>query len=307
MESLIKAGATDSLGDRGTLLNNVGRILSLAQREQRLRETGQSTMFDLWGEATNVPMPSLDMVAADIPIKEKLAWERELMGVYLSEHPFSPYASKAASENATLCGQIDAEMEGQTVTVAGMAASVRGLLTRDGQPSASVMLEDLDGKLEVMVWPRVYAPTRELWQEGNVLLVEGKVRLRGDRVQLVCERVRRYQLEEVGDEAAVTSQSGEAPPAAAEAVVAPQPEAFRRLAISVSQTSDEAGDIAHLHKIINTLREFPGRDEVSLAVYNEKKVFRLRLSTIRVNYCPELHKRLLELVAEDEVRLETDA
>ncbi len=307
MESLIKAGATDCLGDRGTLLNNVGRILSLAQREQRLRETGQSTMFDLWGETTNVPMPSLDMVAADIPIKEKLAWERELMGVYLSEHPFSPYAGKAASENATLCGRIDAEMEGQTVTVAGMAASVRGLLTRDGQPSASVMLEDLDGKLEVMVWPRVYAPTRELWQEGNVLLVEGKVRLRGDRVQLVCERVRRDQLEEVGDEAAVTPQPGKAPPAAEEAVVAPQPAESRRLAISVSQTSNEAGDIAHLHKIINTLREFPGRDEVSLVVYNEKKVFRLRLSSIRVNYCPELHKRLLELVAEDEVRLETDA
>ena len=307
MESLIKAGATDCLGDRGTLLNNVGRILSLAQREQRLRETGQSTMFDLWGETTNVPMPSLEMVAADIPIKEKLAWERELMGVYLSEHPFSPYASKAASDNATLCGQIDAEMEGQTVTVAGMAASVRGLLTRDGQPSASVMLEDLDGKIEVMVWPRVYAPTRELWQEGNILLVEGKVRLRGDRVQLVCERVRHYQLEEVGDEAAVTPQPGGAPAAAEEVVAAPPPAESRRLAISVSQTSDEAGDIAHLHKIINTLREFPGRDEVNLTVYDEKKVSRFRLSSIRVNYCPELHKRLLELVAEDEIKLETDA
>ncbi len=140
-----------------------------------------------------------------------------------------------------------------------------------------------------------------------MLLVEGKVRLRGDRVQLVCERARRYQLEPDREEAAVTPQPGEPPPASGEDGATTEPPESHRLAICVSQTSDEAGDIARLHKIISTLREFPGRDEVSLAVYNEKKVFRLRLSSIRVNYCPELHKRLVELVAEDEVRLETDA
>jgi len=107
MESLIKVGALDCLGSRGTLLHNVNRILAQAQREQHLRETGQSTMFDLWGETAPVPMPSLDLEEADVSTKEKLAWERELMGVYLSEHPFSSFAAKAASENTTLCGQID--------------------------------------------------------------------------------------------------------------------------------------------------------------------------------------------------------
>ncbi|GAI17335.1 unnamed protein product, partial [marine sediment metagenome] len=87
LESLIKVGALDCLGSRGTLLHNTNRILSLAQREQHLRETGQSTMFDLWGEKMPVPTPSLDLEAADTSIKEKLVWERELMGVYLSEHP----------------------------------------------------------------------------------------------------------------------------------------------------------------------------------------------------------------------------
>jgi DNA polymerase-3 subunit alpha len=308
MESLIKAGALDCLGERGTLLSNIARVLSLAQREHRLRDSGQSTMFDLWGETVDIPMPSLDMATVDVAIKEKLNWERELLGVYLSEHPFSPFASRAVSENTTLCGQVDAEMEGQPVVVAGMVASVRNLVTRDGQPSASVILEDLDGRLEVMAWPKVYAFTKDLWQEGNILLVKGKVKLRGDRVQLVCEsreHVQPYQLEEAGDEEVVVSQREIAPLVAAAEEKAPTE--ARRLVIKLKQTSDEAGDIANLHKIINILRDYPGRDEVSLAIDNEKKVFRLRLPGIRVDYCPELHRQLAELIGEDKIRPETTA
>jgi len=253
-------------------------------------------MFDLWGETMPVPMPSLDLQEADISIKEKLIWERELMGVYLSEHPFSPFASKVALENTTLCGQIDAELAGQTVVVAGMVASVHHLFTRDRRPFASAVLEDLDGRIEVMVWPNVYASTRDLWQEGNILLVEGKVRLRDDRVQLNCEYVRRYQPE---------AAQGEVPRVAEETAAYTAPPESRRLVISVAQTSDEDSDIAYLHKLIDTLRDFPGQDEVSLCVTNEEKVVNLKLSNIYTNYCPELRQRLVELVGEDGLRLET--
>jgi len=174
MESLIKAGALDTLGGRGTLLQNINRLLSLAQREQRLRETGQSTMFDLWGETVSTPLPDLDLDAIDIPAKEKLDWEKELMGIYLSEHPFASIASNVASETTTLCGQIDAEMAGQTVVIAGMVASVRLLFTKDRHQFISAELEDLDGSIEVTAWPKVYTATEDLWQEGNMLLVEGK-------------------------------------------------------------------------------------------------------------------------------------
>ncbi len=292
MESLVKVGALDSLGSRGALLQSVDRILSLAQREQRLRESGQSTMFDLWGEAMPVPLPSLDLEAADISTREKLAWEKELMGIYLSEHPFRPFVNKI--DSGTLCGQIDAELAGQTVSVAGMVASVRYLFTKDGRPFASAVLEDLDGRVEIMVWPKVYENTRDLWQEGNILLVEGKVRLRDDRVQLNCDRVRRYQPEAAEVEAVVTAEADEAP---AES---------RRLVISISQTSDEARDITSLDRLLDTLRDFPGQDEVSLRVTSEGKVINLRLSNIYTNYCPELHQRLVELVGEDGFGVESD-
>lgn len=129
MESLIKAGALDGLGNRGTLLNNVAEILSLAQREQRSRESGQTTMFNLFGAEVPVPLARLDLEEVDVPVKEKLAWEKELMGVYLSEHPFTPYVSQVAADNVVLCGQIESDMAGQEVRVAGMVASVVHLIT----------------------------------------------------------------------------------------------------------------------------------------------------------------------------------
>jgi DNA polymerase-3 subunit alpha len=295
MESLIKAGALDCLGDRGALLSNIGRILALAQREQHLRETGQSAMFDLWGETMPAPLPNLELEAAGVSIKEKLAWERELMGVYLSEHPFSAFANKVAAENTILCGHIDAELVGQAIVVAGMVASVHQSFTRDRRPFASVMLEDLDGRVEVMVWPDAYTSTRDLWQEGNILLVEGKVRLRNDRVQLSCDYVRRYQPE--------AAQEVE-PEVAEETTAYTEPVKSRRLTISMTQTASIEDDVACLNKLVDTLKVFPGDDEVKLCIVNGDKVVNLKLPNIYTNYCPELHQRLVELVGKEGLKME---
>jgi len=301
LESLIKAGALDCLGSRGGLLQNVAGILSLAQREQRLRDTGQATMFDLWGEEVPVPMPGLDLEPTDIPAREKLAWEKELLGVYISEHPFSSLASKgtALNLNITLCGQIDTELAGQKVVVAGIIVSVRYLFTRDGRAFAGAVLEDLDGRIEVMVWPQVYAETKDLWQEGNILLVEGKVKVSDDQVQLSCDSVRDYQVELVSGTDAVPSQPSAEPVRAEEPSVA-----GHRLVISLAQSRDKASDVARLQKVIDVLKEFPGSDEVSLRVSNESKVTYLKLTNLTVSYCPVLHERLVELVSEEGVRVE---
>jgi DNA polymerase-3 subunit alpha len=198
-------------------------------------------------------------------------------------------------------------MEGQTVAVAGMVDSVRNLLTRDRQPSASVVLEDLDGKLEVIVWPRVYAATQEYWKEGNILVADGKVRLRGDRVQLICEHVRYYQLEESRESEGLTSHSQKiAAPVIEDGKNGGTTNKTRKLVIRLKQTSDKSGDIARLHQINNILRDYPGYDETNLMVDNGKKVFKLRLSAMRVDYCPQLHQRLVEVIGEDAIKLETE-
>jgi len=185
-----------------------------------------------------------------------------------------------------------------------MVASAQHLFTRDQRPFVSAVLEDLDGRIEVMVWPKVCATTRDLWQEGNILLVEGKVRIRDDQVQLSCDYVRRYQPAE-GEE--VAFQPAEVPVVAEEAVASTVSAESHRLIISIIQTSDEESDIAYLHKLIDTLKQFPGQDEVRLCVTNEEKVINLKLSNIKIDYSPELHRRLVELVGEEGIRLESDS
>ncbi len=195
MESLVKAGALDRLGDRGTLLANVERILALAAREEKLRLSGQSTMFDLFGDSVDTPMPALELEHVDVPKSEQLAWERELLGVYVSEHPFRAASRSLGSRVSTVLSEITEEMSGREVTLAGMVALTRSLLTKDGRPFLAVTLEDLSGSLEVTVWPDVYEPTRELWEAGNIVLCNVRVRARGDRLSVGVDSADLYRAE----------------------------------------------------------------------------------------------------------------
>ncbi len=203
LESLIKCGALDCLAlrpdgqtarpgrpsGRGTLLNNIDRLISLAQRETKLKETGQATMFDMFGDSVATPLPSLVLEVSEISKAEQLAWEKELLGVYVSEHPFSGAAVTLAKHTSALVSEITPEMDGRDVVIAGMVNSVRGLVTRAGKPFVAAVIEDLSGTAEVTVWPDVYDATKEWWSPGNILLMLVRVRERADRLQAGVQQV----------------------------------------------------------------------------------------------------------------------
>ena len=298
LESMIKVGALNSLGSRGSLLGNISRILSLSQREQERRETGQATMFDLWGDEAPLPLPGLDLDSEDVPVTERRAWEKELLGVYFSESPFGAYAGKMVAGQDTLCGQIDAEMNGQTVKVVGTVTSLRQLHTREGKLFISAALEDVSGSVEVMVWPAVYEKTRGLWQEGSTLLVQGRVNLRNDRAQLYANTVGEYQ---VATELSVTVPGfANGSPEVKKEVPLPA----RHLVLILKQTDDEARDLSVLNDVTEVLQGYPGRDEVSISVDGGGRVVNLRLSKIFVRNCPELKERLVGVMGEGNMRLE---
>ena len=190
LESLIKAGAIDALVERGPALAGIDRIMRLAQRERELRESGQTTMFDLFGDQVDTPRPALgleDVADADVTSAEQLQWEKELLGTYVSAHPFQP-ANAALQPYVTLAaGEVRAEHEGQDVVLAGVVTLVRSLTTKKGQPFAAVEIEDLTGAVEVTVWPDLYATSRALWQDGNTILTHARVRMRGDRLTVSVE------------------------------------------------------------------------------------------------------------------------
>ncbi|MBI4301205.1 MAG: DNA polymerase III subunit alpha, partial [Chloroflexi bacterium] len=282
LESLVKAGALDPLGSRGALLASIDRILSLAQREHQMREKGQTTMFDLFGEEVAKPSVSIFSTLEDIPPQEKLMWEKELLGVYLSQHPFTAIAPHLAT--ATFCGQVNAELVGEKVTVAGIVAAVRQLYTKDRRLFVAATLEDLEGSLEVTAWPEVYERTTYLWTEGNILLVEGKVRMRGNQVQLSCDNATLYQPER------------EKLPESGEHVSDPMPtSATRQLFITLTSTLDETQDVSRLQAIMNTLREYPGSDIVHLIIAEDGEMVELEFPDT-TGYCPQLQERLTSLV-----------
>jgi DNA polymerase-3 subunit alpha len=336
LESLVKAGALDSLGERsggrpygrGALLANLDRIVSLAQREQRLRETGQATMFDLFGQSAATPLPTLDLTSGqaglpagqagpeveEVPRSEMLAWEKELLGVYVSEHPFSAAASALASHVTAVCSEVTAEMSGRELVLAGLVTGTRPLFTRDGRPFLAVELEDLSGSLEVTVWPDLYEQTRELWMEGNILLVLVRVRERGERLQVGVQRVALYQAGG-GAPFAIPdwlSLAGPRPSRPAPAVTGPtggsyagreqstedreqRPAAVLR--ITLEETEDEAADRARVAALVACLRDFPGDDPVRLRVRQaDGQEVELALPSARA--CEELAKRLAEAVGE---------
>jgi DNA polymerase-3 subunit alpha len=189
LESLVKCGGLDVLAGRGALIANLDRIVSLAQREAKLKETGQSTMFDMFGDSVATPLPSLEMLPAEVSKAEMLSWEKELLGVYVSEHPFTSAAMTVARHTSALVSEITAEMDGRDVVIAGMVNGVRSLATKAGKTFVAVTVEDLSGSTEVTVWPDVFEPTRELWSAGNILLLLVRVRERGERLQAAVQQV----------------------------------------------------------------------------------------------------------------------
>ncbi|MFH1485448.1 MAG: OB-fold nucleic acid binding domain-containing protein, partial [Chloroflexota bacterium] len=304
LESLIKAGSLDCIGNRGVLTANIDRIVSVVAREQRLRESGQSTMFDFWGEAKPVSLPGLDLADVELPLQEKLDWEKELLGVYMSEHPFSRAASRLAGKVTALCGQIGEEMAGQNVVVAGIVASVRQMFTKDHRSFAAAVLEDLEGSVEVTAWPEVYEQTRELWVPGSIVLIAGRVSARKGRVQLVCKSAALYLAEDsTEDESAVGSEG----PWSEERVELPRLNGgpaevdlgrTQRLHIRVAETDDVERDVSLLRDVFTALKEYPGQEEVHLAVSNGGDVVTLKVVETRTTNCPALRQRLEALLGQ---------
>jgi len=321
LESLIKAGALDALGQRGTVLANLDRIISLAQREQRLRESGQATMFDLFGESVATPLPSLELEEAETNRAQQLSWEKELLGVYVSEHPFSAAAAALAPHVTTVCSEVTAEMAGREVVLAGMVTATRRLFTRDGRVFCAAQIEDLSGSVEVTVWPDLFDTTQDLWIEGNILVLLLRVRERRERLQLSVQQAALYQAGGAAPRPFVipdwlragtgTPRAKEQPAAVPEtrrppATPSPEPATVPgRLRISLRESEDEEADRGRLGAIVAALGDFPGSDEIRLTVHTgDGDETDLALSSARA--CPELAERLAQLVeGHGEARLET--
>ena len=198
IEHLAMAGALDTLGyDRGTVVVNAERLINLARRERELRESGQSTMFDLFGDEVDTPLPALDLPPSPVSSEQMLTWEKELLGVYVSEHPFRSAASEIQKLTTHTISDLGTELVGHVVTVAGMINRTQVRTTRDGRKFYIVEIEDLSGATELMVWNDALDLTgEELWAEGRVIVASVECRERGDRLNFSVRKAAAYDRSE---------------------------------------------------------------------------------------------------------------
>lgn len=204
LESLIKSGALDSYGERGMLVNNVDNILTMASRLQQESISGQVTLFGGSSESAQSQI-QWSKPSIKFPLSEQLNWERELLGLYLSQHPLEQYEKILIGE-AFPIQMLKEGMDGQIVQVGGTLVGIREIITRNGSKMAFVRLADLTSEIELVVFPKVYAASEVLWKRDNVVLVKGRFAGRDrqsgaptDELKILVEEVRLITPKEAVD------------------------------------------------------------------------------------------------------------
>jgi DNA polymerase III subunit alpha len=191
VESLIKANAMASLGTAGALLNALDSALESGARHQRDVAAGQGTLFDLFAPAPDANGAAIEFLGGgeDIPRRERLRWEKELIGLYLSEHPLGDITDQLPDYVTAYTGELADEADDARVTLGGIVVASRRVVTRAGATMLVATLEDLQGTVEVVVFPKVYEQTATHWANDAVVLVSGRVDRRDDAPQILCEGV----------------------------------------------------------------------------------------------------------------------
>jgi DNA polymerase-3 subunit alpha len=186
LESLVKTGAFDSLATRGQLLAVLDRLIGVAQKNQQASLSGQTSLFDVMPvepQSVGIALPDLP----DVATKEKLTWEKDLLGVYLSEHPLQAASTALLRIVSAQTSELNEESVGQKVTVGGLLRNVRTVPTKKKDMMATATLEDLTGAIEIVVFPRTYEKTKELWVADALVVVSGKLDVRDERFQVIVE------------------------------------------------------------------------------------------------------------------------
>lgn len=181
-ECLIRSGCVDRFGNRAQLLAVLADVLDQAHKDKRAAAAGQTELFE-----SNDDMDHLPEIE-ELPKEQLLAFEKELLGFYLTEHPLAAMVGKLRDLGATPLCEISSQRVGDKVRVGGMVATTKRITTKAGnQAMAFVKLEDMNGSIEVVVFPKVYARSFDLWQKDTVVVVTGRVDEKDDRLTILVD------------------------------------------------------------------------------------------------------------------------
>lgn len=307
LESLIKAGAFDRFGERDLLLHNLDVLLAYANRVQKQLLSGQTDLFGNLddSEATKVQL-TLQQPIEKSSTRDQLAWERELLGIYLSQHPLEVYETYLANK-CTPLSSVKPSLDKKKVSIGGAVMDIREITTKNGQKMGFVKIADLTNEIELVLFPSIYQKYINLWQRDKVLVVKGKVSstdkdgnqvddvkvLPDEAYELTAEYLSTVKLSKKPDKKIALLESK---PKTAQSL--PADAVKQRLYIRL-QKSDDHETLLSLRQAIDA---FQGETEVVLVVGSaaEKQIIRL---PIRVATNDKSLASFGDLVGAENVRL----
>lgn len=197
LESLIKAGAFDRYNERSILLHNLDNLVAYAARRHKQLSSGQT---DIFGNKIGDELELKHSIALETPAvlyttNEQLKWERELLGLYLSQHPLQLYENYLSEKTVPL-NSLNSNQDGKPAVVGGVITAIREFMTKNGQKMAFIKMEDRFGEVELLIFPKTFAQTASLWALDRVVLVRGKVNAKdadgrsGEDVKIVVDEAR---------------------------------------------------------------------------------------------------------------------
>lgn len=278
LESLIKAGGFDRFGDRSVLIQNLDLLLAYANKIQKDAALGQTDLFGnaIAGEVTK-PKLALNETLAIIPQHEQLLWERELLGIYLSQHPLAAYETILLEQTVAL-NTLKAEHEGKSFNAGGAITAVREISTKNGQKMAFVKIADQFGEIELVLFPSIYQQTTGIWLRDNIVIAKGKFTAQDKEGNETSE----FKML-VDDARQLTPDQ-----ASAYQATGKKPKTLKKTAAKVKQTLpktvpervyirlESSSDHSSLISLKKTIDAYPGHTEVVLVIgTTSKQIIRL--------------------------------
>ena len=203
IESLIKSGACDAFGPRLAQLERLDAALATGQREQKDRSSGQVSLFDFATE----PAIAAPTTGPEASRKELLGWEKELLGIYVSDHPLTDVAQRIGDVPGIVYLAELKDVKDELVTIVCVVTSARKHITMKNKAlMLFAQVEDLTGASEVTVFPRTYEQTAAVWNTDEILLLLARVEQRDETPKLLCEHAVPFSEEGIAEITRITEE-----------------------------------------------------------------------------------------------------
>ena len=183
MESLIKAGALDRFGERAAILDKLDEIAAAQHKDQH--NADQSALFAVVPTA-----PKITLSDKVTPLKDKLTWEKELLGIYVSGHPTDQFKETFDKYRGSVRAAVSEMRPNFPMTIGGVVEVAKVILTKKGERMAFITIADKDASIEAVAFPTVFKENQEALKEGTVLLVKGKVSRRNGEPSILIDKVK---------------------------------------------------------------------------------------------------------------------